>query len=165
MYKYRLLSIWFKSNSCYEAKEYWSNDQFSVLLERLTDLNIPVAFMHRAKFRKLLPRESSAKNSACALFCARTWARGWPAASLPQSTNFSILKSYLVEVSATSLTDFMDSSIPECTEIKHNYEKCFNEWFSKEFLKGNVKLPEQCDTLFKDYQRCIRPKLEQYLDT
>lgn len=57
----------------------------------------------------------------------------------------------------------MNSIVPECTNLKHEYDKCFNEWFSIKFLKGAKKLPIECDKLFKKYQECIRPKMEEEL--
>lgn len=55
----------------------------------------------------------------------------------------------------------MNSIAPECTKIKHDYDNCFNEWFGTKFLKGDTKLPTECEKLFKKYQACIRPKLEE----
>lgn len=58
----------------------------------------------------------------------------------------------------------MDSIVPECTELKQIYEKCFNEWFT-EFLKdGRSTSPTPCDKLFKDYQQCCQPKLQEIKD-
>lgn len=57
----------------------------------------------------------------------------------------------------------MDSIAPECTNIKHDYDKCFNEWFSEKFLKGDTKLPESCENLYKKYQNCIKPKIKDEL--
>lgn len=57
--------------------------------------------------------------------------------------------------------DTMNSIVPECTTLKHEYDKCFNKWFGTKFLKGDTKLPVECDRLFKKYQECIRPKMEE----
>lgn len=57
----------------------------------------------------------------------------------------------------------MNSIVPECTILKHDYDKCFNEWFSTRFLKGDTKPPARCDKLFIKYQECIRPKMEEEL--
>lgn len=59
----------------------------------------------------------------------------------------------------------MDSIAPECTGIKHDYDKCFNEWFSDRFLKGDTKLPASCEYLFKKYQECIKPKINEELNS
>lgn len=53
----------------------------------------------------------------------------------------------------------MNSIASECTRFKHDYDKCFNEWFTSRFLKGDTKLPTECDELFKKYQDCIKPKM------
>lgn len=53
----------------------------------------------------------------------------------------------------------MNSIVSECSDIKHDYDKCFNEWFSSKFLKGDTKLPTECDQLFEKYQGCIRPRM------
>lgn len=57
----------------------------------------------------------------------------------------------------------MDSIAPECTSTKHDYDKCFNEWFSDRFLKGDTKIPEACEDLFKKYQDCIKHKINEEL--
>lgn len=55
----------------------------------------------------------------------------------------------------------MNSIVPECTNIKHDYDKCFNSWFTEKFLRqGDTKLPPSCDDLFKKYQDCIKPTLD-----
>lgn len=53
----------------------------------------------------------------------------------------------------------MDSIVPECTEVKHKYDKCFNHWFSARFLKGDTTLPDSCEDLFEEYQKCIKNKI------
>jgi TRIAP1/MDM35 family protein len=55
----------------------------------------------------------------------------------------------------------MNSIVPECTLLKHDYEKCFNHWFSSKFLKGQSRLPKECDELFERYKNCIKPFLEK----
>lgn len=57
----------------------------------------------------------------------------------------------------------MDSIAPECTNIKHDYDRCFNDWFAERFLKGDTKLPVGCEDLFKKYQNCIKKKLDEEL--
>lgn len=57
----------------------------------------------------------------------------------------------------------MESIATECTQLKHDYEKCFNEWFSEQFLRGNTKEPTGCEDLFKKYRDCIKPKLGEEL--
>jgi len=57
----------------------------------------------------------------------------------------------------------MDSIAPECTNTKHDYDRCFNEWFSEKFLKGESTLPTICEDLFRRYQDCIRRKISEEL--
>ncbi|KAF9919764.1 Mitochondrial distribution and morphology protein 35 [Linnemannia zychae] len=59
----------------------------------------------------------------------------------------------------------MSSSIGEkCTQIKQEYDACFNSWYSEKFLKGNVT--PQCDDLFFKYKECLLKTLEEKkLDT
>jgi TRIAP1/MDM35 family protein len=47
----------------------------------------------------------------------------------------------------------MDSIGKECTPLKHEYDACFNKWYSERFLKGDVT-PE-CDALFTTYKACV----------
>lgn len=56
----------------------------------------------------------------------------------------------------------MESTAPECTLLKHQYEACFNDWFQK-FLKGETRVLDECQELFKSYQNCLKPKLERDL--
>eukprot|EP00127_Corallochytrium_limacisporum_P003439 Clim_evm67s149 gene=Clim_evmTU67s149 len=47
----------------------------------------------------------------------------------------------------------MDSVGEECTKLKHEYDKCFNKWYSEKFLKGDYT--SDCDELFKKYKACV----------
>lgn len=53
----------------------------------------------------------------------------------------------------------MDSIAPECTDNKNEYDKCFMDWFSKGYLKGDTELPTSCGHLFEKYQECLKQKL------
>ncbi|KAF9184685.1 Mitochondrial distribution and morphology protein 35 [Haplosporangium sp. Z 767] len=59
----------------------------------------------------------------------------------------------------------MSSSIGEkCTNIKQEYDSCFNSWYSEKFLKGDAS--PQCDDLFFKYKDCLMKVLEEKkLDT
>ncbi|KAG0374105.1 MAG: hypothetical protein J3R72DRAFT_372544 [Linnemannia gamsii] len=59
----------------------------------------------------------------------------------------------------------MSSSIGEkCTQIKQEYDGCFNSWYSEKFLKGDAS--PQCDDLFFKYKECLMKTLEEKkLDT
>lgn len=43
----------------------------------------------------------------------------------------------------------------QCTKLKLKYEACFNEWYSEQFLKGNVTEPNKCSDLFVEYKACL----------
>jgi len=53
----------------------------------------------------------------------------------------------------------MDSIDKECNPVKHEYDSCFNKWYTEEFLSGKYKaLPdgeEPCSELFKKYKTCL----------
>ncbi|KAG0289024.1 Mitochondrial distribution and morphology protein 35 [Linnemannia gamsii] len=59
----------------------------------------------------------------------------------------------------------MSSSIGEkCTQIKQEYDGCFNSWYSEKFLKGDAT--PKCDDLFFKYKECLMKTLEEKkLDT
>lgn len=52
----------------------------------------------------------------------------------------------------------MSSSIGEkCTQIKQEYDGCFNSWYSEKFLKGDAT--PKCDDLFFKYKECLLVKI------
>ena len=55
---------------------------------------------------------------------------------------------------ALSLSD-MNSVGKDCTKLKHEYEACFNTWFSEKFLKGDSD-DQACAPLFQLYQQCVQ---------
>lgn len=54
----------------------------------------------------------------------------------------------------------MNSISPECNELKHKYDDCFNAWFTERFLKGDSD-DSVCAGLLKAYQHCVRQALEK----
>ena len=54
----------------------------------------------------------------------------------------------------------MNSISDECTPLKHEYDACFNSWYSEKFLKGVQS--NECDELFRVYQSCV--KVYNFLD-
>ena len=49
----------------------------------------------------------------------------------------------------------MDSIKKECNELKSSYDKCFNQWYSKEYLKGG-KFEDgyvPCEELLLEYNK------------
>lgn len=42
-----------------------------------------------------------------------------------------------------------------CSELKQNYDACFNYWFSERFLKGDHN-DSICSSLLKVYKECVQ---------
>ncbi|KAI9216168.1 mitochondrial distribution/morphology family 35/apoptosis, partial [Blastocladiella britannica] len=40
-----------------------------------------------------------------------------------------------------------------CTALKHEYDACFNKWYTEKFLSGDTK-PE-CEDIFRRYRECV----------
>ena len=40
-----------------------------------------------------------------------------------------------------------------CASLKKRYEKCFNHWYTEEFLKG--QLEPKCQEEFEEYRDCV----------
>ena len=53
----------------------------------------------------------------------------------------------------------MNSIGEDCTELKKNYDTCFNNWFSDRFLRGDTD-DSLCAPLFKVYQECVKQALK-----
>ncbi|EFB16418.1 hypothetical protein PANDA_020892, partial [Ailuropoda melanoleuca] len=49
----------------------------------------------------------------------------------------------------------MNSVGEACTDMKREYDQCFNRWFAEKFLKGNGS-GDPCTDLFKRYQQCVQ---------
>ncbi|XP_053862307.1 TP53-regulated inhibitor of apoptosis 1 isoform X1 [Malaclemys terrapin pileata] len=49
----------------------------------------------------------------------------------------------------------MNSVGEACTELKREYDQCFNRWFAEKFLKGD-NAGDPCVQLFKRYQLCVQ---------
>ncbi|KAJ3044096.1 Mitochondrial distribution and morphology protein 35 [Rhizophlyctis rosea] len=47
----------------------------------------------------------------------------------------------------------MASISPECTELKRQYDECFNKWYSNKFLQGDTT--QDCEEVFKLYKACV----------
>lgn len=59
----------------------------------------------------------------------------------------------------------MNSIGEECTELKRQYDACFNNWFSEKFLKGQTD-DSMCAPIFKVYQECVKvtfPSCHQFV--
>lgn len=51
----------------------------------------------------------------------------------------------------------MNSVGEGCTDLKRDYDQCFNRWFAEKFLKGD-RSGDPCTELFKKYQTCVQVK-------
>lgn len=58
----------------------------------------------------------------------------------------------------------MNSIGEACTDLKKEYDDCFNSWFSDHFLRGRTN-DSMCAPLFKIYQNCVKKAMkDQKLD-
>ncbi|CAL9684574.1 unnamed protein product [Knipowitschia caucasica] len=49
----------------------------------------------------------------------------------------------------------MNSVGEACTDLKREYDQCFNRWFAEKFLKGD-RSADPCAESFRTYQRCVQ---------
>lgn len=49
----------------------------------------------------------------------------------------------------------MNSIGEACTDLKKEYDECFNTWFAEHFLKGNTN-DSMCAPMFRVYQQCVK---------
>ncbi|XP_030193102.1 TP53-regulated inhibitor of apoptosis 1 [Gadus morhua] len=54
----------------------------------------------------------------------------------------------------------MNSVGEACTELKREYDQCFNRWFAESFLKGE-RSGEPCGDSFKRYQLCVQRAIKE----
>lgn len=58
----------------------------------------------------------------------------------------------------------MNSVGEACTELKREYDQCFNRWFAEKFLKGEgggAGGEDPCLQLFKRYQLCVQKAIKE----
>ncbi|XP_061485309.1 TP53-regulated inhibitor of apoptosis 1-like [Rhineura floridana] len=56
----------------------------------------------------------------------------------------------------------MNSLGEACTEMKREYDQCFNRWFAEKFLKGGDSSGgKPCTQLFKRYQLCTQKAIKE----
>ncbi|KAI8809553.1 mitochondrial distribution/morphology family 35/apoptosis, partial [Cladochytrium replicatum] len=48
---------------------------------------------------------------------------------------------------------------PECSDLKREYDACFNKWYSEKFLKGDVT--EGCVEIFQKYKTCVMRAIQE----
>ena len=53
----------------------------------------------------------------------------------------------------------MNSVGEACTELKREYDQCFNRWFAEKFLKGD-RGGDPCTDTFRKYQRCVQAAIK-----
>ncbi|XP_068937598.1 TP53-regulated inhibitor of apoptosis 1 [Petaurus breviceps papuanus] len=54
----------------------------------------------------------------------------------------------------------MNSVGEACTDMKREYDQCFNRWFAEKFLKGDGS-GDPCTDLFKRYQQCVQKAIKE----
>uniref|UniRef100_A0AAZ3R4Q4 TP53-regulated inhibitor of apoptosis 1 n=1 Tax=Oncorhynchus tshawytscha TaxID=74940 RepID=A0AAZ3R4Q4_ONCTS len=54
----------------------------------------------------------------------------------------------------------MNSVGEGCTELKREYDQCFNRWFAEKFLKGD-RSGDPCTEMFKKYQHCVQKAIKE----
>ncbi|XP_063350407.1 TP53-regulated inhibitor of apoptosis 1 [Pelmatolapia mariae] len=54
----------------------------------------------------------------------------------------------------------MNSVGEACTELKREYDTCFNRWFAEKFLKGD-RSGDPCTESFRKYQRCVQAAIKE----
>ena len=55
----------------------------------------------------------------------------------------------------------MDSISDKCTELKQNYDSCFNKWLQDKFLQGDRDHDGACGELFSKYQVCLLQAIKE----
>ncbi|KAK7881030.1 hypothetical protein WMY93_030619 [Mugilogobius chulae] len=59
-----------------------------------------------------------------------------------------------------ALSADMNSVGEACTDLKREYDQCFNRWFAEKFLKGD-RSGDPCTESFKTYQRCVQKAIKE----
>lgn len=54
----------------------------------------------------------------------------------------------------------MNSVGEACTDLKREYDQCFNRWFAEKFLKGD-RSGDPCTETFQKYQRCVQKAIKE----
>ncbi|XP_020790924.2 TP53-regulated inhibitor of apoptosis 1 [Boleophthalmus pectinirostris] len=71
---------------------------------------------------------------------------------------FSALFSPFLRLFSRTFPD-MNSVGESCTELKREYDQCFNRWFAEKFLKGD-RSGDPCTESFRTYQRCVHKAIK-----
>lgn len=51
--------------------------------------------------------------------------------------------------------DRLNSFHPECSDLKHEYDQCFNAWFTAHYMNGHYNNNE-CQNIFDMYTSCVK---------
>jgi len=54
----------------------------------------------------------------------------------------------------------MNSIGENCTDLKKQYDDCFNSWFSEKFLRGSMD-DTVCSGIFSVYQQCVKNAMKE----
>ncbi|KAM6988269.1 TP53-regulated inhibitor of apoptosis 1 [Tautogolabrus adspersus] len=54
----------------------------------------------------------------------------------------------------------MNSVGEACTDLKREYDQCFNRWFAEKFLKGD-RSGDPCTETFRKYQLCVQKAIKE----
>ncbi|EFX69007.1 hypothetical protein DAPPUDRAFT_301169 [Daphnia pulex] len=54
----------------------------------------------------------------------------------------------------------MNSVSEACSQLKQNYDACFNTWFTEKFLRGDHST-DSCGPFFKVYRECVRKAIQE----
>ncbi|KAK7811824.1 hypothetical protein U0070_016896, partial [Myodes glareolus] len=73
-------------------------------------------------------------------------------------TLMTTLECAAVAVAAAAIA--MNSVGEACTDMKREYDQCFNRWFAEKFLKGEGS-GDPCTDLFKRYQQCVQKAIKE----
>ncbi|XP_056906536.1 TP53-regulated inhibitor of apoptosis 1 isoform X2 [Takifugu flavidus] len=63
-------------------------------------------------------------------------------------------------VSVSARSSEMNSVGEACTDLKREYDQCFNRWFAEKFLKGD-RSGDPCTDSFRKYQHCVQKAIKE----
>lgn len=56
---------------------------------------------------------------------------------------------------STTNGERLDSFHPDCTNLKQEYDQCFNFWFTEHYMNGHYNNHE-CQKIFEMYTSCVK---------
>lgn len=57
--------------------------------------------------------------------------------------------------SASNATGRLESFHPKCTDLKQQYDQCFNTWFTEHYMNGHYN-NNQCLNILQTYTDCVK---------